>query len=108
VLLAAIGRDDVDLPDVEIGRRPLGWSAWGVHEQLADLGYARREMIYGARETTDKGLPLVNVSLRDQKLATGGVLLWHLLWLGRIPREQASEVLQKLDAPAPGEPAGGS
>jgi hypothetical protein len=54
VLLAMIGRkQQFDLPDILIGDRQEGdWTLWGLHEQLADLGWGRRELILLLKPST--------------------------------------------------------
>jgi hypothetical protein len=97
VLLAMVGAEDVKLPEIEIGKGSPNWNSFGIHEQLADLGYARREMIYGKPDKTPRlGLSKVNLSLSDQKLARGGVLMHELMWLNRIPGSDRAEILKSL------------
>jgi hypothetical protein len=76
----------------------------GLHEQLADLGWTRREMILGtARKTERLGLAQVNVALQEQSVTKSGLLLYDLLWLSRIPKVSVLDVLDKLTAKPPGE-----
>lgn len=97
VLLSAVGRADTPLPAVVIQDRPQSWVAWGVHEQLADLGYARRGMIYAPLgETEHLGLSFPHVALPDQKLSRAGLLLYQLLWLDRVPKVSVLHVLTQL------------
>lgn len=100
VFLSAVGRDDMQpLPEIELGKDVGGWGSWGLHEQLADLGWARREMILGkARRTERLGLSQVNVALQDQYLTRSGLLLYDLLWLSRIPKISVLDVLDRLTA----------
>jgi hypothetical protein len=104
VLLAMIGRKaDFVLPDITIGSDIDQWQPWGLHQQLADLGYAHRELILAARDAGEASrearslIPVFNMRLRDMELRGGGVLLYHLMWIDRIPRtdiEQAIEHMQ--------------
>lgn len=104
VLLSAVGRDDMPLPAIELGKNVGGWGAWGLHEQLADLGWARREMMLGTAQKTERlGLPQVNVALQEQSLTRSGLLLYDLLWLSRIPKVSVLDVLDKLTTKRPSE-----
>jgi len=106
VLLSAIGRSDrPTLPAVEIGTNADGWGSWGIHAQLADLGYARREMIQAkADETPRLGLKMPNTRLGEQELSTAGTLLFQLMWLERIPQADVMDVLGVLQVPAASDP----
>lgn len=98
VLMAVIGAEDkTDVPDVEIKRRPPTRNAFSIHEQLADLGYGRRDLIYGEPDKTERlQLSKPNIRLREQKFSRGGTLLHGLMWLDRIPQLDRREVLRAL------------
>jgi hypothetical protein len=103
VLLSAVGRTEgPPLPDVEIGTAATSWTSWGIHRQLANLGYAQREMIHGTRKETDRlKLAPINMRLREQVLSPAGSLLFQLMWLDRIPEAEVREVLSALEEAGP-------
>jgi hypothetical protein len=104
VLLALIGDEENRdrLPDVEIKSNPPSWNSFGIHEQLADLGYGRRGLIYGGpRETPNNKFLSPDIRLREQKLGRGGLLLQHLMWLDRIPPSSRVAVVNSLTERAP-------
>lgn len=104
VLLALIGDEESRdrLPEIEIGRNPPSWNSLGIHEQLADLGYGRRSLIYGGpRETPNYKFLSPDSRLREQNLARGGLLLHNLMWLDRIPSFSRLAVLKSLAEHAP-------
>ena len=105
VLLSAVGRKDGPrLPDIEIGVGASSWNSWGIHRQLANLGYAQREMIHGkSRKTERLGLTKINLSLTEQELSTAGDLIFGLMWLDRIPVEDVRGVLASLEQADPKE-----
>lgn len=75
--------------------------ALGVSMNSCPLGYARREMIRAkADETPRLGLKMPNTRLAEQELSTGGILLFQLMWLERIPQADVTEVLAVLQMPA--------
>lgn len=102
VLLAMIGgKDRFELPDIVIGEASGDWTPWGLHQQLADLGYARREFILGAADPIEPGatgyrIPRLNLQLREMKLRGAGNLLYRLMWLDRIPHADIELVIQRL------------
>lgn len=102
VLLSTVGRKkQFLLPDAEI-RGQLGtWNAWGVHNQLADLGITKREMV-GAPSHMTRGLelPNFNPNMRELELRQAGLLLHHLLWLDRIPDADVAAVVASLEVPS--------
>ncbi len=101
ILLSTIGRapDDFVLPDIEIGNSGLDWSSWGVAHQLADLGWAKRELIGGRTEKTERmGLPRINTRLRNQRLQDGGSLLFSLMELNKIPSDDVAPIIATLAA----------
>jgi hypothetical protein len=94
VLLAMIGRKDrFDVPAVRIGESGPDWTPWGLHQQLADLGYGKLEFIgipqpeAGPKNPGTFTIPRINLDLRDQQLVGAGALLYPLMWLERIPDE---------------------
>lgn len=104
VLLALIGDEENRsmLPEVEIKSNTQSWNSFGIHEQLADLGYGHRGLIYGpSLKTPNLGLVKPNTRLHEQKLGHGGLLLNHLMWLDRIPSFSRLAVLKSLTEPAP-------
>lgn len=98
IILAIIGSsDESERPEIEIGKSVPTWNSRGIHEQLAELGPGRREMIYGESDATPRlGLSLVNLRLREYKLINGGVLLYQLMWLSRIPALDRAGLVQSL------------
>jgi hypothetical protein len=102
VLVAMIGRRaDFTLPNVGIGVGMGDWTQWGLHEQLADLGFGRRELISARSLRRDPESVRVvgsgNLTLAGAELAAGGRLLFELMWLDRIPAsdiELAVDLLQ--------------
>lgn len=98
VILALIGAEDrASLPDIEIQNQPPNWNSFGIHEQLADLGHFRREMIYGPPDKTGRlGLSKINLRLREQQLARGGLLLHQLMWLDRISARDRAQLVVSL------------
>ncbi len=103
VLLGMIGRkQDFELPAIEIGKPSRAWDSWGVHQQLADLGYAKRELIGPSRKTEKAQLPRVDLGLPNMELNGGGLLLCALMSLEQIP-DSDIELLIELLQPAEAE-----
>jgi hypothetical protein len=102
VLLSAIGRKQrFSLPDEEYGRRVDTWNAWGVHNQLADLGVTRREMVGAPSRKTDRmALSIFNYNISELELRQSGLLLYHLLWLDRVPEGDVTTVVDSLRVPS--------
>lgn len=98
LLLAAIGRpDEFELPDGDYGTHSPNWNAWGVHNQLADLGVTKREMVGApSRKTENLNLSIFNFNMSDLELRHAGLLLFHLLWLDRVPATDIAEVTSRL------------
>jgi len=102
VLLAMVGRKaEFELPDIALNDRGSDWVQWGLHEQLADLGFARRELVLpeskggSAERTLTVGDRVPNLELRG-----AGQLIFELMWLARVPSydiEQAIALLQPTD-----------
>lgn len=73
------------------------WNSIGIHEQLKDLGYARRELIYATQKTTPNlGLGMLNLNFSEQRLSNSGLLLYQLMWLDRISSRDHVEVIRAL------------
>ncbi len=99
VLLAAVGLAQVELPLVHVGDGICDWTSWGVHEQLADLGFARRELIGTPSTKTPRlGLAVPNGDLREMELRSGGRLLFELMSLDRVPTQDIEDALYRLAA----------
>jgi hypothetical protein len=98
VLLAIIGREGGEqLPHGDTGRAPGGWSQWGLHQELANLGYAQRGLVGAPPGKTERlGLSVPNVKMSDQQLLTGGRLLHSALQLERASDAEMVEVLNTL------------
>jgi hypothetical protein len=99
VLLGMIGRkQDFELPAIEIGDPTKEWDSWGVHQQLADLGYARRELIGGAARNTQLQIApgRINLALPDMELRRGGSLLYQLMSLKKIADSDVELVIELL------------
>jgi hypothetical protein len=102
VLLAMIGRkDNFDLPAVTIGTGADTWTPWGLHEQLADLGYAKRELIgpHKGEETFGTFPGRVNRELPSMELRNAGLLIYQLMWLDRIPSPDIQTMIERLRPP---------
>jgi hypothetical protein len=110
VLLGMIGRkESFTLPEVMLtGRGVTDWTPFGLREQLADLGYGRRNIIGAPRqeqETSKDGSQIripahINLYLPDMQLINVGALLFPLMQLNRIPDhdiELMIELLQPSD-----------
>lgn len=103
LLLSAIGREgQFVLPEGDYGKHAQTWNAWGLHRQLSDLAYAERNMVGAPRiKTEEMALPLINMNMRELKLQGSGFLLFHLLWLDRVPDRDVSGVVAELEAASP-------
>jgi hypothetical protein len=99
LLLAAIGRkDEFSLPDGDYGKHMSSWNEWGVHNQLADLGVTRREMVGApSRKTERLNLSIFNFTIRELELRHAGLLLYQLLWLDRVPATDVAAVISSLE-----------
>jgi hypothetical protein len=101
LVLLRIVADDLltSMLNGNIGANEANWGAWTLHEQLADLGIARRNLINApSKHTPDIGLPYPNMELSQQKLAPGGQLLHGLMWLDRVPQFEVDAVFAGLAA----------
>jgi hypothetical protein len=106
VLLAMIGRkDDFTLPAITIAQDDVTeWTPWGLHEQLADLGYGRRHLIGVPREVPEKKPggpqftipPRINRLLPDMQLVNTGTLIYALMQLNRIPAKDIDLMIYLL------------
>ncbi|WP_143531853.1 hypothetical protein [Saccharothrix sp. ALI-22-I] len=99
VLLSIVGMEgDSKLPSVDVGSGIASWRMLNVHDQFADLGYGKREMIAApSRETERMKLRVPNMSLREHKLTNRGRLVHHLMWLDRVPDADKLLVLSALE-----------
>lgn len=109
VMISMVGRkEDLSLPDITIGENNGEWNPWGLHQQLADLGYARRQLIAAPREPTPKpsgprnfSIPKpVSFRLVEMELCHEGFLMNTLMWLDRIPATDVEELIHGLGAAA--------
>lgn len=67
---------------------------------MADLGFARRELILAkADETPRLGPKMSNARRAEQELSTGGTLLFQRMSLERIPQADVTYVLAILQVP---------
>lgn len=99
VLLAAIGVPSVTLPAADVQAGIQDWASWGMHEQLADLGYARRELVGAPSRTTARmGLSLPNTTMSELTLRSGGQLLFELMSLADVPPADINDALYRLAA----------
>jgi hypothetical protein len=99
VLLAAIGLPSVTLPSTDMRAGIKDWASWGMHEQLADLGYARRELVGAPARTTERlGLSVPNTTMSDLTLGSGGRLLFELMSLADVPPTDINDALYRLEA----------
>ena len=93
VLLTVFGRkDEFTLPSIKIGDFDGDWTSWGLHRQLANLGYGQRDLIGVPRPVPKNkpaagtfNIPQINLSLPDQELVNARAWLYPLMWLDRIP-----------------------
>lgn len=95
-LLAAVARKelDIDLPEVEIGSSPRAWSAWGLHQQLRNIGhYGNRTLFSATTQTERAALPIADFDLQKQKLTTVGHLIYEIMELARVPAAEIKEIL---------------
>ena len=104
VLLGMIGRkQDFELPAIEVGGRTEELDSWGVHEQLTDLGYARRELIGAPRkEPLQVAIGRINLDLPDMELRRGGTLLYAMMSLNKIPDSDIELLIELLQPPSGG------
>jgi hypothetical protein len=112
VLLAMIGRkDEFSLPAIMVyDNDPMPWSQWGLHEQLADLGYGRRDLIGKPRKIpkVEPGKPQftitppINRFLPEMQLVNTGPLIYSLMQLNRTPADDIELLISYLD-PSDGE-----
>jgi hypothetical protein len=70
-----------------------------VHQQLADLAFAKRELIGVSRKTEKYQILRVDLGLPDMELFSGGLLLYQMMWLTKIP-DSDIELLIELLQPA--------
>lgn len=106
VLLSTIGMgENRNLPGVAtIGKHNPTWPSFGIHKELAELGYGNRELIGApAGKTGTYELTYPGMGLADQVLAAGGSLLYGLMWLDRIPADDRAATLQMLADAVPTE-----
>jgi len=103
VLLALVGRkDDFQLPDVIVGETRGDWTQWGLHQQLSDLGYGRRELVMASRAPSETGSGSYSIPARiDRRLVAAelqGAALWlyPLMWLHRVPARDIGTAIDLL------------
>lgn len=97
VLLAVVGSDDYALPDGEIGAQRGSWSSWGVHNQLSDLGYGKRQLLGAIKTSPIHGLTSPDSRMPNLKLSNGGKLLHNLLALDEVQAADVAAVLATFD-----------
>jgi hypothetical protein len=104
VLLAMIRRKDrFNLPAISIGESGIDWTPWGLHQQLADLGYGKRGYIGVPRPDTGPkrpgtfSIPRIDLDLRHQQLLSGGVLLYALMGLELVPERDIELFIALLE-----------
>jgi hypothetical protein len=107
VLLAMIERkDEFTLPAIMVYTTDvMPWSQWGLHEQLADLGYGQRNMIGKPRKMPENKtdgpqftpVPRINRLLPEMQLVNTGPLIYSLMGLNNIPAEDIELLISYLD-----------
>ncbi len=107
VLLAMIGRkDEFTLPAITVAiNDAMPWSQWGLHEQLADLGYGQRNLIGKPRKMPESkpGKPQFTIPphierlLPNMQLVNTGPLIYALMQLNRIPAEDIELLISYLN-----------
>jgi hypothetical protein len=110
ILLAMVGRkDEFTLPAVTVANTDvMSWSQWGLHEQLANLGYGQRSLIGNPRKMPESSAgkpqftipPHIERLLPNMQLVNTGPLIYSLMALNRIPSEDIELVISYL---APGD-----
>ena len=112
VLLSIVGqRDNLSLPDVQVGNHGRSWCSWGVHAELLNLAYGQRELILSEqRRAPDRKLPVPNLNapghgfnLREHVLTAGGQLCYSMMSLDRIGSSEVEDVMNDLAPPAESE-----
>lgn len=100
VILSIVGSGrDHSLP---FTGRSEGWPTWSIREQVANLGYAQRELILPRREATKTiGVAIPAAELREQTLNNGGMLIYELMSLDRISTVVQANFVHTLNE-APG------
>ncbi len=103
VLLAMIHRKgEFNLPSITIGTGLSGWTPWGLRQQLADLGYAKRELIGLPPPPPGSGpsIPVIPRKVEREpahmELHSGGMLIYQLMWLDRIPDADIQLLIDRL------------
>jgi hypothetical protein len=109
VLLAMIGRkDEFILPAITIAHNDaMAWTQWGLHEQLADLGYGQRNLIGVLREVPENKpdgpqfapAPHISRFLPDMQLTNTAPLIYPLMQLNRISAEDIESMIHLLEPP---------
>jgi hypothetical protein len=107
VLLAMVGRkDEFTLPAITVANTDvMPWSQWGLHEQLANLGYGQRSLIGNQRKMPESkpGKPQFTIPARierllpNMQLVNTGPLIYALMALNRIPSEDIELLISYLD-----------
>lgn len=104
VLIALIGSTEEkdSLPDRQMHTGISGWRAWAVHEDLADLGFGKRELVLAddSRKTEKYELPFPNLNMGMFRLRRGGQLLHYGLGLDEVPQADRDEIRSLLTARA--------
>jgi hypothetical protein len=107
VLLAMIRRkDEFTLPAITIADSDvMQWSQWGLHEQLANLGYGQRNLIGRPRKVAENDPRETQFSipqhierlLPNMQLVNTGPLIYALMQLNRIPADDIELLISYLD-----------
>jgi hypothetical protein len=101
-LLAAVGRSErLPLPGVEISLGGPDWATWGVRFEFNQL-YEANYFAAPRKETPRARLPLFNLTLRDQRLASRGMVLHHMLNLDEVPDHDVLPLHDALALMRPG------
>ncbi|WP_440308881.1 hypothetical protein [Jatrophihabitans sp.] len=98
VMLAAVGRAElIPLPTSVIGAPARSWWKWGAHREFRDL-YEYGFLDSPPKQTANRGFPIPNTEMSEQRLGNSGMALLMLLALDEI---SDAEVLKIHDALRP-------
>ena len=97
-LLAGVGRRDrVPLPMAPLADDPRAWSAWGAHEDVADL--QRAGLLDPPDRSPRPGAVLPRLRAADLRLTRRGVLVHRLLVLDLLHEDAVTAALADLGLP---------
>jgi hypothetical protein len=97
LLIAVVGRERKNFPDVDVGAYAPSWESWGIHQELHNLGISQRALLGGpSKKTPNMGLTIFNIKAAEWEFRNGALILDGLLMLSTIPDVELDGLIERM------------